>query len=293
MLRALRFVIAASLTVGLGASAIAAPSGPAAPTPDASAAAGPRSVPTIVAPQPLPPALVAAFAPRAVHFAHPTLARAELAAVVSAFRAARHGRACRASERLRARLMTEAAAVFYGPDRRQVDIKRFDGFLDAHVRGKAPLFEIVGEVFVPVSAWRRLTLASCLRATSGRRRAQPGGPRAGDVRPLQIALRFGAQAAWLGHDEPLRAAVAAAWLGLDRDPAHIRPLFFPMGTWRATVSALMRALLTDTPAARDAALEAAARQALPSERPMVARVRSLLAAPPTPAMGRAGRGGRR
>ena len=62
------------------------------------------------------------------------------------------------------RIELRAARLFYAPVRKDADLDGIDRFLASYLRGKAPLLEVIGELFVPAAALRALAVDSCIHA---------------------------------------------------------------------------------------------------------------------------------
>jgi len=168
----------------------------------------------------------------------------------------RHAEVCKASEALRAKLLADAARLFYAPDRKSPDIEAIEDFLDSYVRGRTPMLEVPGEVFTPAAAWRALAVDSCVRA------AMP-----------ELALAMVATAGSLGQDRAERLALAVV-------------LAQRAGVWRAALPVLgadggglrahlVRALAATTQASAASHLQVAEKAAHSAdERQLVEQVRA-------------------
>lgn len=136
-------------------------------------------------------AIAARWQPLRVRSGAPAYARAELKKAYAASVKGHNKKACVLAEKLRTRLMSEAAALFYAPNRTPADLSGVRVFMQRYVHGRAPLLAIAKEVFVPSPAWRNLAVQACMAA---------GRP--------DIAARFVDQVALASSDLHLRTAAA-------------------------------------------------------------------------------------
>ncbi len=167
-------------------------------------------------------------------------------------------RVCKASERLRARLMSRAARLFYSPVRQGADTGAIERFLYRYVRGAQPLLITAGEVFAPAPALRDLGVHACVRA---------GKP--------AMAERFVARAAVAGTETRLRVALAI--IRLQKGQRAIDQLWLVGSKGGGARAALVRALATGGET-RNGHLGAAQRAATAQERLLIAAFQRWLGA---------------
>ena len=152
----------------------------------------------------VPIAVAARWQPLRPRSGDPAYARAELKKVWRDHGKRRYKRACKASDKLLARLLDEGAALFYKPVRQGADLGGIAAFMDKHVRGRDPLLQVAHEVLVPSAAFRSLAVDACMRAGQ----------------PL-VARRFIDQAAISGKDSRLRTAAAVVRLACGHTSAQV------------------------------------------------------------------------
>jgi len=202
-----------------------------------------------------PRAVLALWQPLRPNLSAPILKRAELRAAVKAYRLRRWSVSCAASAKALDRIEARAARLFYAPKREGADLDGIDRFLAKFLRGKAPLLEVVGELFVPAAAWRALVVDGCVRAKrpqiADRFLAHAAltrmGPRAQRLRSALALVRWQASRAqqpWLVAGQ---SGGARTWL--------LRAVGLPRGR-RAHLLAKARklALAHELPAVRTTAL---------------------------------------